>query len=118
MAIDVRPSFKSGVEYVDMFLHTSVSAIDDLHTEFKKVSMVVTIPASQELTQIISIVTDERMPNSSFDVFLNSTGDEAEYDFSTITQMEVQANQLIVTRLYSKPKGTIDVTLIFYEKGD
>lgn len=118
MAIDMRPSYKSGVGYVDMFLHTLVPAIDDLHTEFKKVSMNVTIPASANVTQTIAITTDERMPDSSFDVFLTSTGDDAEYNFSTITQVEVKTNQLIVTRLYSKPTGSIDVTLVFYEKGD
>lgn len=119
MAIDVRLTYQqSQRNYVDLFPHTLVSAIADVNTEFQKVPLVVTIPPSEELTQTIAITTDAKMPNSNFDVYLNTTGDQAKVDYSTISQLEVQANQLIVTRIYEKPTGTIEVTLVFYEKGD
>lgn len=118
MAVDFTLGYKQGAEYIDMFPHTLVEAINDIHTEFKKQTMVVTIPASSDTIQTITITADSRLASSPFDVFLNTTGEQAEYDFSTITQMQVLENQLIITRLYSKPQQTIEVTLLFYIKGD
>ena len=119
MPLDFRLSYKEGINYTDLFPQVSIDSIEDGQHVYQNVVLPVTIPASQDVTQTITITTDAKMPVSRFDVFLVSTGEQAEIDYSTITQMEVQTNQLIVTRLEDKPTGSIDVILLFYEqRGD
>ena len=56
------------------------------------------------------------MENTNFNAILLSTGAQAESDYSTISQMQVNTNELVVTRLHSMPIGSIDVRLIFFEQ--
>ena len=117
MPIDFRLSFKDGAGYTDLALRTSMGAIIDADNVYKKVFLTVNIPASNDTTQTISIVTDEKMPDSDVEMYLNTTGEQAQTDYNTISQFQVLENQLVITRLGDKPTGTIEVTLIFYEKG-
>lgn len=117
MAIQVRISYKDGAGYTDMALRSSMQAIIDADDVYKKVFLTVDIPASQDLTQTISITTDNKMAESAVDMFLNTTGEQAQSDYNTISQFQVLDNQLVITRLGDKPTGSINVTLIFYEKG-
>lgn len=113
--VDFRLSYKNNTEYVDLFPRTSMEGIIGAEQAFKKVSLDVTIPASQDTTQTIQITTDAKMPDSIVEMYLVTTGEQAEQDYATIDQYEIQTNQMIITRLGNKPTGSIDVVLLFYE---
>ena len=116
MALNFRLSAKQGSGYTDLFSRTSIEGIVDVDTEFIKVPLTVTIPAADKGTQNITITTDEKMPNSMFEVYLNTTGEDAIKAYSTLTQVSVTTNQLTVIRLYQDQTTDIEVTLMFYEK--
>ena len=116
MAIDFRLSYRTALGYTDLFPQTSVQEIIGADEIYQLVPLDVTIPPVSQQTQTISIVTDAFMPTSDFKVYLNTAGEQAMEDWCTINQMQVTENTLTITRLYSYPTGSIDVTLVFIEK--
>lgn len=119
MAINFRLAYNSGLEIVDLFPNSNISAIQGIDNIMKYSTIDVTIPAptSQDTTQIISISTTVSQVNAPVSMILTSTGTQAEIDYATITQYEVNTNQLTITRLYTWPEDSINVTLIFEEAG-
>lgn len=116
MPTNFRLAYNAGTDYVDLFPKTSIQAITDASQVYQITTLQVTIPAVSTMTQTITITTDSAMASSPVRMVLDSTGDQAESDYSTITQFQVNTNELVITRLYSMPTGSIDVTLIFFEQ--
>lgn len=118
MPTNFRLAYTDGIEYIDLFPSTSIRGITDANNIFEIVSLDVTIPAptSQTLTQSITIPTTQEMENTNFNAILLSTGAQAESDYATISQIQVNTNELVVTRLYDMPTDSIDVRLIFFER--
>lgn len=119
MATNFRLAYTNGIEYIDLFPTTSVTAIVDAQNIYDIVQVDVNIPAptSPTLTQTVALSTTPAMVAAPFRVYLSSTGTQAESDYATINQVEVQDNQLVITRLGDMPVGAIDVTLVFFEIG-
>lgn len=117
MATNFRLAYTNGIEYIDLFPKTSVTAIVDAQNIYDIVQVDVNIPAptSSALTQTVALSTTPAMVAAPFRVYLSSTGTQAESDYATINQVEVQDNQLVITRLGDMPVGAIDVTLVFFE---
>ena len=117
MATNFRLAYTNGIEYIDLFPKTSVAAIVDAQNIYDIVQVDVNIPAptSPALTQTVALSTTPAMVAAPFRVYLSSTGTQAESDYATINQVEVQDNQLVITRLGDMPVGAIDVTLVFFE---
>lgn len=117
MATNFRLAYTNGIEYIDLFPKTSVTAIVDVQNIYDIVQVDVNIPAptSPTLTQTVALSTTPAMVAAPFRVYLSSTGTQAESDYATINQIEVRDNQLVITRLGDMPVGAIDVTLVFYE---
>lgn len=117
MATNFRLAYTNGIEYIDLFPKTSVTAIVDVQNIYDIVQVDANIPAptSSTLTQTVALSTTPAMVAAPFRVYLSSTGTQAESDYATINQVEVQDNQLVITRLGDMPVGAIDVTLVFYE---
>lgn len=117
MATNFRLAYTNGIEYIDLFPKTSVTAIVDVQNIYDIVQVDVNIlaPTSSTLTQTVALSTTPAMVAAPFRVYLSSTGTQAESDYATINQVEVQDNQLVITRLGDMPVGAIDVTLVFYE---
>ena len=118
MPTNFRLAYSNGIEHIDLFPSTSIRGITDANNIFEIVSLDVTIPAptSQTLTQSITIPTTQEMENTNFNAILLSTGAQAESDYATISQIQVNTNELVVTRLYDMPTDSIDVRLIFFER--
>lgn len=119
MPTNFRLAYNSdGLNYTDLFPKTSTNAIVGANNIYEITQLQVDIPAptSKTLVQTISIVTTQQMLNSSFRVYLLTTGDQAINDYGTISQIEIQENSLLVTRLYSMPLNTISVEIVFLEQ--
>lgn len=119
MPTNFRLAYNSdGLNYVDLFPKTSTNAIVDADNiyEITKLQVDIPAPSTSTLTQSITISTTPQMVAAPFRMYLVSTGEQAESDYSTITQVQVQENELIVTRLYSMPEDTITVELVFFEQ--
>ena len=119
MPTNFRLSYTNGIEFVDLFPSTNVAAITDADDIYQIETLDVTIPApasgtSAPNTQTVTITTTDDMVNAPFNIYLSSTGEQATKDYATISQAQVTANQLSITRLYTMPEGSINVTLVFY----
>lgn len=119
MATNFRLAYTNGIEYIDLFPKTSVTAIVDAQNIYDIVQVDVNIPAptNSTLTQTVALSTTPAMVAAPFRVYLSSTGTQAESDYATINQIEVQDSQLVITRLGDMPVGAIDVRLVFFEVG-
>ena len=119
MATNFRLAYTNGIEYIDLFPKTSVTAIVDAQNIYDIVQVDVNIPSptSPALTQTVALSTTPAMVAAPFRVYLSSTGTQAESDYATINQVEVQDSQLVITRLGDMPVGAINVTLVFFEAG-
>lgn len=119
MPTNFRLAYNSdGLNYIDLFPRTSMDAIVGADNTYEITQLQVDIPApsTSTLTQSVAISTTTQMVSSPFRMYLVSTGEQAESDYSTITQVQVQENELIVTRLYNMPVNTITVELVFFEQ--
>lgn len=119
MPTNFRLAYNSdGLNYIDLFPRTSMDAIIGADNTYEITQLQVDIPApsTSTLTQSVTISTTTQMVSSPFRMYLVSTGEQAESDYSTITQVQVQENELIVTRLYNMPVDTITVELVFFEQ--
>lgn len=119
MAVNFRLAYNSGLEIVDLFPATNMGAVDgtDNIMQYSTINVTIPAPASQDVTQTISITTTTQQVAAPVYMLLTSTGAQAENDYSTITQFQVLENQLVITRLYQWPQNSINVTLIFEEAG-
>lgn len=119
MAVNFRLAYNSGIEIIDLFPNSAISCVQGIDNIMQYSTINVTIPAptSQDITQTISISTTTSQVNAPVSMILTSTGTQAEIDYATITQYEVNTNQLIITRLYTWLEDSINVTLIFEEAG-
>lgn len=119
MPTNFRLAYNSdGLNYVDLFPKTSMDAIIGADNAYEITELQVTIPApsTSTLNQTITISTTPEMVNSPFRMYLVSTGNQAQNDYNTITQAQVQTNQLIITRVYDMPTDSIIVMLVFFEQ--
>ena len=119
MPTNFRLAYNSdGLNYVDLFPKTSTDAIIGADNIYEITQLQVDIPAptSSTTTQTISITTTPQMVAAPFRMYLVSTGEQAKSDYSTITQAQVQENELLITRLYNMPADTITVELVFFEQ--
>lgn len=119
MPTNFRLAYNSdGLNYTDLFPKTSTDAIIDANDIYEIIQLQVDVPApsSQTTTQNISITTTPQMLTSPFRVYLLSTGEQAQSDYGTINQVEIQENSLIITRLYSMPEDSITIELVFLER--
>ena len=117
MAINFRLEYTNGIEFIDLFPASSVYGIFGGANINNTLVTLVTIPPPGGVapsTQNVAITTnDNRMLTCPFEVVLLSTGAQAEYDYGTISQMQVTTNTLTITRLYTMPVATIQVALVF-----
>ena len=119
MPTNFRLAYNSdGLNYVDLFPKTSMDAIIGADNTYEVTELQVTIPVPDTsiLNQTITISTTPKMVSSLFRMYLVSTGNQAQNDYNTITQAQVQTNQLIITRAYDMPINSIIVMLVFFEK--
>lgn len=122
MAIDFRLAAKATSGYNDLFFRTSSSAILD-NNVLRLVALPVTVPVPSpaSVTQTISITTDSQMPDSYFEVYLDNaslkSSATAANDYDSMSQLQVTENTLTITRLGSMPQNSIDIVLVFFEKG-
>lgn len=119
MPTNFRLAYNSdGLNYIDLFPRTTTGAIigaDNIY-EITQLQVDIPAPSTSTLTQSVAISTTPQMVSAPFRMYLVSTGEQAESDYSTITQVQVQENELIVTRLYNMPTDTITVGLVFFEQ--
>lgn len=110
MSLDMKINYNSSLGYNTLFPQTSVKSIKN-NGVIKQGVIFVTIPPSQETEQIIEINTDTMYLTAP--VYMQALPSTNESDYQTITQFEVLENQLKITRLYTKPKESVDVVLYF-----
>lgn len=117
MATNFRLAYLNGTEFTDLFPRTSIGGITDAVQALRFASLQVTIPATTDMTQTITITTEAGMEDAWVEMNLVGDTDQEKADYATITQFEIQPNQLIITRLGSMPTGQIQVNLLFYMQG-
>lgn len=113
MSLNFKLAYNEGFNYTDLFPRTTVEAIKFNTTTSKHAVINVTIPASNDLTQTIPISTMSEYLNVPTYMVLLKEKDTDEYDYSTISQFNVTAGNLEITRLYAKPVDSIQVVLVF-----
>lgn len=116
MAVNFRLAYNSGTEFVDLFPRTNIDEIiGGRMMSYSTISVTIPSPSSATTTQTVAITTTDNQVASPVSMMLTSTGSQAQADYATITQFEILENQLVLTRLYSQPTGSINVVLIFEE---
>lgn len=126
MAVDFRLAYNSGIEIVDLFPQSSIKAVQGINFDtgheailsYSTLNVTIPVPTSQEVTQIIPVTFNSNQ-NGFFYTILLSTGEQAQSDYNTITQIatDTSNNQLEITRLYSMPQESIEIMLIFIQGG-
>lgn len=112
--VKFRLSAKENNEYVDLFPRTTIDGIADDENIRGTQVLEVEVPATNDMIQTIAISTNAHIVDAPFEVHFVS-GDKN--DYNTITQAQVTANTLTLTRLYNMPKGQIKIALVFYTMG-
>ena len=117
MAVDFRLSYNSGIEIVNLFPQSSIQAITDATNllQSSTINATIPVPTTADVSQTVAITTTTAQVNAPVEMYLVSTGDQAQSDYNTITQFSVTENQLNLTRLYEQPVGEIEVRLVFEE---
>ena len=83
----------------------------------KYTTLSATIPASDEVIQIIPVSPTRLQMMSPFYMELLSTGNEAYIDYAKIAQVQLTENSLIITRFGGAQMQELDVMLRFKEGG-
>ena len=119
MAVNFRLAYNQGIDYVDLFPRSSMETIVDADNilSYTTINVNIPVPENNPVTQTISISPTQEQINAPVVMQLITTGDQAESDYGTISQFEVQEGALVITRLYSWPQQAIDVELVFQQKG-
>ena len=115
--INFRLSYLNGLNFIDLFPKTSLNAIVDEGSLLQISVLPVTIPATTENVQTINLDLTDGMEDAWVEMYLSGNTVQNQEDYSTITQYQIQNNQLIITRLNNKPVGQIQVNLVFYLNG-
>lgn len=99
------------IGYDELLPSTSLEALVD---GVVKVYIDVVIPVTTEATQTIAVgdIT-ANLAQVPFEIFLKSGEMD---DYNTLSQVESQEGQIVITRLYSLPTNEITITLLFYER--
>ena len=117
MALNFRLAARQGTGYTDLFPRlASIDNVIDANSAFKKETINVTIPATSDNTQTITITTTPEQVAAPVNMYMTSTGEQAQADYATINQFSVTDNTLTIIRVYTMPTGSIDVTLEFLVK--
>lgn len=117
MSINVRLAYNQGSEYIDLFPRTSIDNIVDIENTIKFSSLIVNIPVIEDnITQIIPLNLTPQQNTALVDMVLISNDKQSKDSFNTITQFQIDNNQLIITRLYGFPTKDIEVQLYFKER--
>lgn len=87
---------------------------DNVVGTYTKTSLNVVVPATTENVQTIAVpdMTAE-MAQMPFEVYLVSG---AQDDYGTLTQVESQEGQVVITRLYEMPTAEITIMLLIYSR--
>ena len=119
MAINFRLNYNNGVEYADLFFKTSLENIIEIGNCLHYSTLQLEIPsvAANTITQTIPITISSSQENCAVAMFLLDDTTQAQSDYATISQFEIQNNQLIITRLYNWPTDSVNVLLLFKEGG-
>lgn len=117
MAINFRLTYNEGLSFVDLFPQSSVQAITDATNllQYSTINVTIPVPTTADISQTVAITTTDAQVNAPVEMYLTSTGSQAQSDYNTITQFSVTSNQLNITRLYTQPSGSINVRLVFKE---
>lgn len=117
MDVNFRLSYLSNNGFVDLFPKTNTLGIIDAEQSLIFASTSVQIPAYSGQTQTIPLSISQDVEGSWVEMVLIGDTDQEKKDYSTITQFQVENNQLIITRLNQMPTNSIEVNLLFYIKG-
>lgn len=117
MAVNFRLAYNEGLSFVDLFPQSSVQAITDVTNllQYSTINVTIPVPTTVDVNQTVAITTTTAQVNAPVEMYLVSTGNQAQSDYNTITQFSVTENQLNLTRLYEQPVGEIEVQLVFKE---
>lgn len=117
MAVNFRLAYNEGLSFVDLFPKSSVQAITDATSllKYSTINVTIPVPTGTDVTQTVAITTTESQVAAPVEMYLVSTGEQAQSDYNTIDQFSVTTNQLNITRLYDVPTGSIEVQLVFKE---
>lgn len=117
MAVNFRLTYNNGSNFVDLFPKSNIQAIVDVTNlfEYSIINVTIPVPNTTEINQTVAITTTDAQVNAPVEMYLTSTGSQAQSDYNTITQFSVTSNQLNITRLYTQPSGSINVRLVFKE---
>ena len=116
MAVTFGFSYKSGINYVDLFPSTTIEAIVDVGDMLEIETLNVTIPVTQDNTQTITISTTPEMLNAVFEVYPSGNyTTEQLASYNTISNISITENTLTVIRNGMMPTEEINIVIVFYE---
>ena len=119
MAVTFRFAYNGGINYIDSFPKTNVQGIADNENllTYSSLNVTIPVPTQVETRQIISVTTTEAQVAAPFVVYLMTQGEQARYDYDSISQIQVEENQVIITRLHYQPQQEIQILIVFSEGG-
>ena len=115
MAINFRLSYNQGFSYTDLFPRTDVKGIsfNTSTSRSRHATINLTIPPTNDLIQSIPVDIPLAYVNVPVYMELLYKSESDIYDYSTISQFQILDGTLNITRLYTKPTGSIQVVLVF-----
>lgn len=113
MAINFRLSYNQGFSYIDLFPRTDIEGISFNTSTSRHATVNLTIPPTNDLIQSIPIDIPLEYVNVPVYMELLYKSESDIYDYSTISQFQILDGTLNITRLYTKPTGSIQVVLVF-----
>lgn len=119
MAINFRLSYNQGFSYTDLFPRTDVKGIsfNTSTSRSQHATINLTIPPTNDLIQSIPVDIPLAYVNVPVYMELLYKSESDIYDYSTISQFQILDGTLNITRLYTKPTGSIQVVLVFNING-
>lgn len=113
MAINFRLSYNEGFSYTDLFPRTDIEGVSFNISTSRHTTVNLTIPPTNDLIQSIPIDIPLEYVNVPVYMELLYKSESDIYDYSTISQFQILDGTLNITRLYTKPTGSIQVVLVF-----
>ena len=112
---EFRLAYNDGFQYVDLFPKTNIDSIEGKNKLLKYTTVTVDIPVTSDTTQSIPVTLTPTQLIAPFYMELLTDTPQGSADYSTIDQIEVKDNMLVITRLSNMPTGQIQVKLTFKE---
>ena len=112
---EFRLAYNDGFQYVDLFPKTNIDSIEGKNKLLKYTTVTVDIPVTSDTTQSIPVTLTPTQLTAPFYMELLTNTPQGSADYSTIDQVEVKDNMLVITRLSNMPTGQIQVKLTFKE---